>query len=180
MPRSRKALAAVFCQHSLIQRDTSKFRFGVLGEFTGDIFMMDLASIHSGWEGMIKGSAGLQQADEALALSMFESMPAAVHAIFHRGNTKVWSMLVRENWIMPPQSITLSLGSHIAGDWRILGVVDALPTSKASTPPAAPTQSVLGKVFDQLGPKLREFMGRPDDCFGFTPVLVYRAITRKS
>jgi len=167
-------------EHELVQRQTSSFRFGTLAEFTGDLFIMDLASLHSGWEGMIKGAAGLDQADEAAAMAIFSSMPPAVHAVFYRGTAKVWSMLVSENWIVPPQSITLSHGSRVPGDWKILGVVEALPSDKQAAPNDKPMDNQLGPTFDILGPKMREMMGRPNDCFGMTPILVYRSITRKS
>lgn len=166
-------------EHDLVQRDTSRWRFGALAEFTGDMFLLDFASIHSGWEGIIKHASGLDMADEAAAMAIFASMPASVHAVFHRGATKVWSMLVLEHWLIPPQSVTLSLGSFVPGDWKIIGLVDAMPT-KTAIEQTPPIDTKFAPIFAKLGREMKEMMGRADDCFGFTPILVYRTVTRKS
>lgn len=75
-------------ERELIQREPSRWRFGAIAEFCGNMFLMDFASIHAGWEGMIKHAAGLAAADEAAAMSIFSRMPASVHAVFHRGATE--------------------------------------------------------------------------------------------
>lgn len=167
-------------EREIIQRDPARWRFGAIAEFCGDMFLMDFASIHAGWEGMIKHAAGLAAADEAAAMSIFSRMPASVHAVFHRGATKVWSMLVLEHWNIPPQSVTLSLGSFVTGDWKIVGVVDAMPTTKSATEQHPPVDTTFAKPFANLAQNMKSLMGRSADCFGFTPIIVYRSIVRKS
>lgn len=175
---------AMLNEHDLIQRDTSQFQFGSLVEFSGDIFLMDYASIHSGWDALLEAGQDnknnqVSKADLAIAKSIFGSMPPSVQAVFYNGTNKVWSMLVMDHWVIPPQSITLSLGSMVKGDWRIVGVVDALPIDKPSKDLLPPVLTKFSIGFAALGLRIRALMGRRDDCFGITPILVYRTVTRK-
>lgn len=99
---------------------------------------------------------------------------------FTVGRLKVWSMLVLEHWNIPPQSVTLSLGSFVAGDWKILGVVDAMPAAKPGAEQHPPVDTTFAKPFANLAENMKALMGRSNDCYGFTPIIVYRSIVRKS
>lgn len=67
----------------------------------------------------------------------------------------------------------------------MVGILDAEPTSDSA---ALPAQNELeagmaifvdgfGHILETLGPLARQFLGRPADAYGITPLVIYREVT---
>lgn len=162
----------------LVTDAANDFRYGSIARLTGNVYAMDLSILHGSWGTIAKMSDEIDQPGmEDLVDKMLSSMPPSVQVVMGSGSAKVWANLPREHWLVPPANITLSHGTKISGDWTILGVVDALPENRASTNVSTPS-SQMAEAMDQIGDALRRLMGRPIDCYGFSPILVYRKVLR--
>lgn len=109
------------------------------------------------------------------AFDLLRVLPHAVHATVTSESAQFWCVLRDECMIIPPSDIMLMHGLQLAGDWTLFGIVDALPTDVTVTS----TTVGLGPfaaVLHQLAPLVREHLGRPDQCFGVTPLVIMRAV----
>ncbi|MEQ1930330.1 MAG: hypothetical protein ABL957_07325 [Parvularculaceae bacterium] len=174
------SLLRLLTDQDIINREPREWRFGTIALFTGQVHLADISSVHGSWDAILEAGSGLEGSALVEAKALLGNMPPSVHGIFHKNSAKVWCNLLRENWVTPPSGITLSHGSHVAGDWSVLGTVDALASENVDKDYQPPVSGALYDVFRKVADGLREMMGRPDGCFGLSPLLVFRQVTRKS
>lgn len=78
--------------------------------------------------------------------------------------------------------LSLKHGSKIAGEWAVLGIVDGLPfeADQALTDlekaMVGMTTDTVTKVPLEIGPNVRQLLGRPLLSYGITPLLVFREV----
>ena len=118
---------------------------------------------------------------------MLATLPHAVQAaITERGGPQdrvTWCSLRDENLIVPGSDLLLKHGVRIAGEWSMLGILDALPDAAvAGSPELAQMLSAfslgsLGAVIGPMAPAIRTMLGRPTDAYGMTPLLIFREVS---
>lgn len=87
----------------------------------------------------------------------------------------VWFTLREDGLSTNAADVFLKHGSHIAGSWNIVGIVDALPSFAFS--PQSPFEDGMQKAIADLGASLRPAVGRPNDAWGMTPLLIFREVS---
>ena len=164
----------------LVTEKPNDFRFGSIARFTGAVHAMDLGIFEGSWGNLADMADGMKEPGVAKAIgSMLSKMPPSIQAVLTNRGAKVWTNLLREHWLVPPTNFGLSHGTKIGGDWTVLGVVDALPDDPKKIEAIETPSTMMAGSMDELMTALRQMMGRPSECFGFSPILVYRKVIRK-
>lgn len=73
----------------------------------------------------------------------------------------------------------LKFGGPIPGDWVAIGIMDAVPDSVIN--PAvdygiSDLDQIAAVMLGHLEPLVRQFLGRPSESYGITPLAVFREV----
>ncbi|WP_299910380.1 hypothetical protein [uncultured Paracoccus sp.] len=120
-----------------------------------------------------------------LFLEMSEHLPHTVQAIFQGEKARVWSILREDSLRIRSSDMMLNYGSNIPGVWSVIGIVDALPGGLDQQAPdfsnfTGDESAAVTAILDAFVPVFRSTMGRPSNCFGVTPLVVYRTVGANS
>ncbi len=123
----------------------------------------------------------IQAALAPLMMEVLSLMPSFLLATIDGTGYSIWCGLVDEWLVGTSADIALKHGYEIAGQWAILGIVDALP---GSLPTLISIPPVPFGAEQNQGPHARNFavaarrtFGRPADAFGVTPLLIFREVS---
>ncbi len=124
------------------------------------------------------------QMQSALAPALMEVLPILpqfLQGMICGDNYSIWCGLA-EQWLVGTSAeIALKHGYEIAGQWSILGIMDALPgplPAQIIIPPlpfGAPQN--MGPNAQNLAVAARTSFGRPADAHGVTPLLIFREVS---
>ena len=107
---------------------------------------------------------------QRLINALYKMMPLGIQVRCRTGSgQKMWGTL--ENHCLRERPTTLSLkhGSHLQGRWRIIGIVDAVPSDHQM-------ESSGNIVHDSLGDfqnVMRDQLGRSSDEYGILPIFIF-------
>lgn len=147
-------------------------------QYLGDIITAD--------EGAHIQNAKERQKFQAAKKKEFENMaqivsklPHSVQGTFMAGTEDAWFTLQPEHMRINPEDIVFKYGCDLDGDWHMLGIVDALPDHMTAPSDAASrvsTELEVGLRF--MVQQLRGALGRPQQRYGITPIMIFRTIKR--
>lgn len=86
---------------------------------------------------------------------------------------EAWMTLNRDEIIGNPLDLNFKHGEFLAGEWHVLGVLDALPYDDF-TYTTAPNEFRDGIV--NMVKMIKTVAGRPDSAFGITPIAIFRVL----
>lgn len=120
-----------------------------------------------------------------LALELLPTFPHSTVASIIGNHWSTWSTLSAEHLVGSAADLLLKHGSKIAGEWSMLGVLDAAP-DEGSEGLDAVDKFLLGVTDENivmsatmgLSPTVRMVAGRPPQSFGVTPLLIFREIAQ--
>lgn len=178
------ALLDYLQQGNLINKNILNSHIGQFVLISGNLFMLDMGIIQS-----LLTKTGLKQvtinnaaengeenkAHTQLGMEIFCILPASIQAFLIGTNFSVWSTLQPEGLSLSTDDLHLKHGPSIAGNWNILGILDALPVNSTSSDISAYPE-ILQK-FDEFFTMTRSQFGRPPNYFGITPLLVFRKVS---
>lgn len=72
--------------------------------------------------------------------------------------------------------LSLKHGDNIAGQWNILGILDATLEDPSEEEADLKPYTNVGMAISELQNMLRLQFGRPTGSYGITPVLIFRSI----
>jgi hypothetical protein len=77
--------------------------------------------------------------------------------------------------------LNLKHGLRVTGEWHVLGIVDCEPgsgdvTSEEIGRLCGGGDNVFSDSVVNLWHEFREVLGRPDDCWGLTPLVIMREV----
>ncbi|WP_434033684.1 hypothetical protein [Cupriavidus sp. a3] len=110
-----------------------------------------------------------------LMASVIAKMPHALQATFYVDDKQLWTTLPPENMLINPEDLALKHGAEIAGEWHLLGVIDALPEDSLPQPIPGEQLDLEDGMINILN-AMRTFMGRKSSAFGVTPIAIFRTI----
>lgn len=204
-----RTLLDYLASHDLVQRDLWAARLGQFVLAQGTLIVLDLAMLRTAWEkptvkkllnrssqhavaarphGGGKGQGG-SNSDAQLLIEMLTILPHSIQAHLVGTNYSVWCTLSEESLTGLSSDLVLKHGAFVPGEWRMLGILDALPDPKYEAPAgettpesidevvAANAGTSMGTVAAQLAPVARELLGRPRTSFGITPLLIFREVS---
>lgn len=93
------------------------------------------------------------------------------------GNS-VWMSVDTSNLSISTGDIVLKYGANISGSWYMLGIVDAKPSDDplADADSHALYGSEFKAGFAPMFEMIKQMAGRPNDNFGITPIIIFKAI----
>lgn len=174
-------------QMGLIERQIGRANIGQFVLCSGLLKVIDLQMLEKTWrlpsvkKVVRAGAKGQQSAEIDLVMDLLSVMPHTIQArMATKTFDKVWFSLNHDGLTSPPSDVTLKHGVEIAGEWNILGVLDAervynVPPSKE--PDLSNASSMAFNMMSIMAPVTRTLLGRPDDHYGVTPLLVFRRVT---
>jgi len=125
--------------------------------------------------------------ETAMAFEMLKIMPHTIQATIRGADDwVVWSSLREDSLVIPGSELLLKHGVGVAGEWNMLGVLDALPHEGDLSTQAYVLDQLLaaislgalgGQVVGQLAPAVRLLLGRPSNAYGMTPLLIFREVS---
>lgn len=174
-----------------IKKSISASAMGQLLLCSGTITFHDIRMMRDLWDPIMKMSFN-QQASQAVtkqdkALLQNKSkeaehlkliLAALPHALlmtlFSEGES-LWSSLEEEHLKINSDDITLKHGANFAGEWHVLGILDAKPDDGFTVP-----RTTGNELFDGMAEMLsmiRATLGRPAKAYGITPVAIFRTVS---
>lgn len=114
----------------------------------------------------------------------FDLIKILPHTIQARlvGSEAIWCSLARDGMTFDASDLVLKYGTEIPGNWSILGILDANPDDldlhSTSQPSWGNGEEMAVKMVNIIAPVTRNFLGRPADFYGVTPLLIFREIAR--
>ena len=122
-------------------------------------------------------------------LSLVEMLPHAlqVRITLNESKAVVWASLGNDAMVVSGADLLLKHGVSIAGEWTMIGVLDAFPdadeTGNLTEDGIAGAMSALslsdnpfGQLMFQMMPHIRPLLGRPFSAFGVTPLVIFREV----
>lgn len=123
------------------------------------------------------------------AITMVKGVPFGLEAklLHHTGKhdeetgialcNEVWMTLNRQELLGTPTDLNFKHSEFLAGNWYVLGVLDALPFDSFTfnTDPNEFRDGVLTII-----KMMREFAGRPQTAYGITPIAIFRVLKPKT
>lgn len=121
--------------------------------------------------------------ESELAMALMPHMPHSGQLHVVTDDYAVWAPVADGALVAPMPELILKHGQKVAGQWSILGILDALPfeQSEMLTPMemvrVGMTLDSISNVSLQMGPAIRQALGRPLLSYGMTPLLVFREVS---
>lgn len=115
-------------------------------------------------------------------ITFIKNVPFAIQSRFlveeNESIQEVWMTLNRDELSTPTHDMNFKHGEFMAGEWHLLGVLDALPNDdfQYESENDSDLQNIIRNFVDQL----KNMAGRPKTSFGITPIAIFRNIEMSS
>ena len=86
----------------------------------------------------------------------------------------LWAILTNDFLRQNPASLTLKYGSQLQGRWRVIGIVDAVPSDHQTRP----SENAVHAVFSNLQDEMQKQLGRSPDEYGLLPLVIFRDLQK--
>lgn len=181
-------------QRGLIIEGVSSAALGQIVFVRGAIQVTDLRMLQKLWRPVVKAQeaknlatakteqerkkAQREAKDSLSQVDLIEMLPHALQFHVRSEDSACWATLDPDQMTINPADLAFKHGPSIPGEWLVLGILDAKPSSvhegllDAINHVNTPVQ--LGMI--QVLNGLREGFGRGADDYGITPLVIYRAI----
>ncbi|MEB5475989.1 DUF6414 family protein [Acinetobacter pollinis] len=109
-------------------------------------------------------------------ISFMKAIPFALQArFFDKGDfdKEVWMTLNRTEMFNDINDINFKYGDIMAGDWHVLGVLDAIPNDQSIK---VTESNEINEVVENFTKMMKEQFGRPTTAYGMTPIAIFRVI----
>lgn len=127
--------------------------------------------------------------DADVAIELMGILPHTVNAtVDTEFGESTWAVLRHEFMVTPPAEMVLTHGSGVPGEWAMLGILNARPdfgeseiqqkiAGLAQSLPAGLVNSGVGLMMQLLSPLIRTALGRPENSYAVTPLLIFREVS---
>lgn len=112
----------------------------------------------------------------APAIAFMKAIPFALQArFFNNGNMdeEVWMTLSRNEMFNSVHDLNFKHGDIMAGEWCVLGVLDAIPHDQEKKISESNEVNVMIEAFTKV---MKEQFGRPSTAYGMTPIAIFRVL----
>jgi hypothetical protein len=180
-------------QHGFIERDISRATLGQLVLVKGSLSIVDFRLLQKHWdifeklllESELEKVEKNKRKSEELNLkkkmnnihSLMKLLPHTLTCHLVNNNTKVFSIFNLEHLRVQLESLILSQGANLKGEWSLIGLVDAIPDMEEGESELN-SANPLVPMLSQISGVAREILGRSNDAYAITPVCIYRTVTK--
>lgn len=184
----------------MVHRSLENAAIGSLLLIPGSLFLVNMRTFQKTWDALSAGIASqeshgnrkMRRAAERRGatetsspdiggLRILGSLEQPIFMLLKSGEHRLWSTLTPDNLISGSADLNLKHGLRIAGEWHVLGILDCSPGPGTLAP------SEMGRIAgggtndfsDNMIVVFNEFrlvLGRPEDCYGITPIVIMREI----
>jgi len=113
-----------------------------------------------------------------VGMELLSSYPMTVQSTIKTANGEtVWCTLKSECMVVSSGDLLLQHGLKLVGEWNLVGILDAKPDEPSV---GLLDQSGFNPMLAALGflaPVVRQVMGRPNETFGITPLMIFRSVS---
>ena len=196
-----RAFLDLLDEHNMIERNIAKATMGQFVLCSGSLSVTTLQLMEKIWklpsvQSLIKAGAGGPSENRQqrrakgrsaassttpevdLVIDLLSILPHTIQAKIS-GTSNVWCSLSENGMSVLASDVTLKHGITIPGTWHALGVLDAKPEHdllEEVEVDVSDGKEVAAKLMTQLGPLAKRLVGRPDDHFAITPLLIFREV----
>lgn len=175
-------------QRNLINKSIRNTRIGQFILVSGELFMFDIGFYQKllqkprSTQGFIKGYIGASENKKTAnneaheTLELFTSLPASTQARLMNEDYSSWSTLLNSGLSLSPDDLLLKHGSFVAGEWHMLGILDAFPDEVVGNLDYSFLPQ-FHKTFANYAKEIRPKFGRDPDSYGITPLIVFREVS---
>ena len=105
-------------------------------------------------------------------------LPMSVQATISSSDLSIWFTLRDANLVIPVTDLQLQHGVTITGDWTFVGILDAVPDlAPLGENPSEFKGGTFSSIHARFNSTMRQHLGRPNNSFGATPLLIYRQVS---
>lgn len=192
-------------QHELLLSDVREARIGQFVLAGGGLSLLDLGMMRQAWilptvqkaaragmtvgakQQVASGPKGMPNPVD-LILELLSVLPHPAQAKLTTDDLAIWCSLDPASMVTTSADLLLKHGTRVAGEWHVLGVLDAMPEDPVGAvveqfmrtgglAAAAPQTQIVATIIEQLAPTIRGLLGRPPDAYGVTPLLIFREVS---
>lgn len=182
-------LLSVLQERNLLKNSLSECSLGDIVLINGKMSLFDAKMVIDAFPfikkmmGTVLGGKGKPDKDTQNAIKhstdMLSLLPQTTQIDFlDTEENPVWMSVDASNLSISTGDIALKYGPNIPGSWYILGILDAKPennsTSDTDTPMSYGSDFKAG--FAPMLGMIKQMAGRPDNNYGITPIIIFRAI----
>lgn len=172
-----------------ISSSIAETQLGGLTRVAGKLEIFDIRMLRAMWpfiaKQISKSATGNMQAKQ-LAKKEAEEMADLLAKLPHVIQMSIYGSIYGGAWAtLDPQYMTLNTddfafkhGSSIAGEWHVIGVLDAKPDQDEPEANFPLMDNQLRNGMILMTNALREMFGRPASFYGLTPIAIFRPIRR--
>jgi hypothetical protein len=115
-------------------------------------------------------------------MQVLSKFPHSAQCTLTRANFSVWSTLVSAGMVGTVADLSLKHGTEIPGKWHLLGVLDSMPNliPPQTTIVNSGTMMHMGVLIKNLSNLGRTLLGRPQEAYGVTALLLFREVSTES
>ena len=124
-------------------------------------------------------AAAAAEAENLLGLHILSSLEQPVFMVLKGGGDRLWSTLDPNYLIGGPADLNLKYGLKLTGQWHVLGILDCEPGPwgvAGQDRLCGGGDNVLSDSVKELWREFGLVFGRPEDCYGITPLIIMREI----
>jgi hypothetical protein len=190
-------------EEDMLVRDISVARMGQFTMVSGALQVMDLGLVrkmldipalrklsahssktegnrHERLAARAKGQTADNSVQVDLMFDLLRVMPHTIQATISTQEQRTWCTLKDDCVTIPASELFLKHGTTIPGTWHIVGIADARPDTRYQNLAsgdeigAGILQTGFSAMVSALVPIARMLLGRPAECYGVTPLLIFR------
>lgn len=189
-----RAFLDYLTQRNLLEDDLYGARIGQFVLFKGALSVIDTGVMKKAYnlpffrravginDAAAKGKPGVKAApanDLEFAFEMLGILPHQAQASIASPSASVWASLKDESLAISTADLLLKHGVTIPGEWAIVGILDAQPdivTDLENPEFGSDAAGAIALLMRVIAPIARRILGRPEDAFGVTPLLIFRQV----
>ena len=188
--------------NDLVCREVKAARIGQFVLVTGSLAVFDMAMLQTSWgnnhiKAIVRRALATtaesppsdREIDDKVkefegTFDLLQVCPHAILSTIQTSDQSVWSSLHADGLMVAAGDLIIKHGVHIPGQWSAIGIVDAFPDGEEPNQSmqqrqtaAATSLGALTSFIGGIAPSIRNFVGRPRNAYGMTPLMIFREVS---